>query len=161
MVKIISDLLTATISPNFLTAMLTLVGGIVIFVLQKLVIISLIEPYQEFKEAKSKIKYFLRMNRGLYVKHKYASNLHNNPAIQKFHNELKKIGEELIVKYENLNILTRIFFCKSIPQSKIMDNIYTNLIRISNDQIFHLATKTSEPYKEVNDKIEEILSKLK
>ena len=57
----------AKISPELLTASLTLIGGILIFLIQKVIILFFIQPHQEFKEAKSKIKYLLLLNKNIYT----------------------------------------------------------------------------------------------
>lgn len=123
------------VSPEILTASLTLIGGILIFIIQKFIILLLIEPYKEFKEAKSKIKYLLLLNKNIYT------NAFNEDEIKPEFKELvlqsqkdvRKEWANLYVKYENL--LVKWF----APKPKDMKKVYENLIYISNSPIIRNA----------------------
>jgi len=125
------------ISPEVLTASLTILGGILIFLIQKFIILTFMQPYQEFKEAKSKLKYLLLLNRHIYT------NAFNEGEIKKEFKEIvlqsqKDIRKEwanLYVKYGNL------FVRWFAPKQKDMKKVYENLIYISNSPIIRIGQR--------------------
>lgn len=116
------------ISPEVLTASLTLIGGILIFIIQKFIIVLLIQPYQEFNDAKLKVKYLLLLNKNIYtnafdskgIKKEFEEYVHSSQ------NDLRKEWANLYVKYGNL--IVKWF----VPNPKDMKKVYDNLIFISN-----------------------------
>ncbi|KKR76658.1 hypothetical protein J4460_08075 [Candidatus Woesearchaeota archaeon] len=148
-----------TVSPEVLTASLTLIGGVLIFIIQKFIILLFIQPHQEFKEAKSKVKYLLLLNKNIYtnafdskgIKKEFEEYVHNSQR------ELRREWANLYVKYGNLTIRWL------VPKCKDMKTVFDNLIFISNISIIGYSNnkQTSHDCVEVNKKIDNIFKVLR
>mgnify|MGYP005854895495 CR=1 FL=1 len=146
------------VSPEILTASLTLIGGILIFLIQKFIILLFIQPYQEFKEAKSKLKYLLLLNKNIYT------NGFDEGSIKKEFKEkvldsqtdVRKEWANLYVKYDS--IILKWF----APKSDDMKKVYENLIYISNSPIIRTGNReTNDDPVDRNSKIDYIFKVLK
>ena len=146
------------VSPEILTASLTLIGGILIFLIQKFIILLFIEPHREFKEARSKLKYLLLLNKNIYT-----NGFNENEIIPKFkekvlesQRDVRKEWANLYVKYDNL------IFKWCSPKPKDMKKVYENLIYISNAPIIKNNNRdSSDSPVDRNKKIDDILKVLK
>ena len=146
------------ISPEVLTASLTLLGGITIFLIQKFIIILFIQPHQEFKEAKSKLKYLLLLNKNIYTNGFDENEIKPDfkETILESQRDVRKEWANLYVKYDNLILK----WCS--PKQKDMKKVYENLIYISNSPIIRTNNQsTNDNPIDRNSKIDDIFKVLK
>jgi hypothetical protein len=138
----------------FLTSSITLIGGIIIFIIQKLIIILCIKPWQEFNEAKNRLKLFLLYNKGFFIN--YVKDIKNIEKVNytiKIQEEFRRHFFNLYVKYDNIcnkKYYKKINFCLK----KCNELNYINLIDYNGD------VKITQPQK-VNKLINEIIDLLK
>lgn len=146
------------LSPEFITAILTILMGVLIFIIQNLFIIIFIKPYDEFKEAKSKVKYLLRLNKNIYTNSfdSKETTIEFKEYVQNSQKDLRKEWANLYVKYENL------LFKFKLPKSK-MNEIFDNLIYISNVCIVGSSQNKQTPKgcNEISKKIDSVIELLK
>jgi len=146
------------VSPEILTASLTILGGITIFLIQKFVIILFIQPHQEFKEAKSKLKYLLLLNKNIYTNGFDENKIKPEfkETVLESQRDIRKEWANLYVKYDNLILK---WFS---PKQKEMKKVYEILIYISNSPIIRTNNqKTNDNPIDINSKINDIFKVLK
>lgn len=146
------------ISPEVLTASLTLIGGIFIFLIQKFVIILFIQPYQEFKEAKSKVKYLLLLNKNIYTSAFNDGEIKDEfkKFVLQSQKDVRREWANLYVKYDGL--IVKWF----VPKAEDMRGVYDNLIYISNSPIIRNNDReTHDKPVDRNIKIDDIFMVLK
>jgi len=146
------------VSPEILTASLTIFGGITIFLVQKFIIILFIQPHQEFKEAKSKLKYLLLLNKNIYTNGFDENQIKPEfkETVLESQRDVRKEWANLYVKYDNLILK----WCS--PKQKEMKKVYENLIYISNSPIIRTNNQTTNDNPvDRNSKIDYVFKVLK
>ncbi len=123
----------------FLTASLTLTGGVILLMLEKILEKFYINPYYQFKSKLIETKVTLYLYNNIYTNF-FELEKTNNIFLEKIKNAqelLRKHWAEVLVHYRRIiNSSIIIFFCKSkVPSQKEMEKIATNLIFLYNSPL--------------------------
>ena len=123
----------------FLTASLTLIGGIIILMLEKISEKFYIEPYHKFKSKLVETKVTLYLYDNIYTNFFELENT-NEIFLEKIKNAqelLRQHWAEVLVFYKRIidNSLIMFFCKKKVPSQKEMEKIATNLIFVYNSPL--------------------------
>jgi hypothetical protein len=148
----------------FLTASLTLIGGIILLLLEKIVVLFYISPFWKFKKKLIKTKVTLYLYNNIFTNF-FELEKTNEIFLQKIKDSqelLRNHWAELLVDYNQIinNPLLN-FFCKrKIPTKEEMEIIAKNLIFVYNSPLVwskSWKTEIKNNSLERNKKLEEII----
>jgi hypothetical protein len=138
-----------------LTALFTLIGGCLLFLITKIIELYVINPYYEFKKEIIETEIILRFNSALLTNQfdeKYINHDYFFERLILCQDSTRKQYCKLSVKYK---AIPKIFFKKKIPTQKEMKIIENNLLYLSNRNLIKKYNKTTD-CESANNKLEEI-----
>ncbi|MEK6942490.1 MAG: hypothetical protein AABX00_00305 [Nanoarchaeota archaeon] len=151
---------------EFLTASLTIIGGVVVYITGELLNQFMIKPYYKFKESLNKLQTELMFRKSIltnmFIKEVISNEFFKEVIdIQK---NLRKIWAHLNIEYKYLHKKRFFLMRKNIPTIEEMETILSNMLILSNSMIVifqNLLPEQKNDSLERSRKVEEILSILK
>jgi len=129
------------ITISIITASLTIIGAVTIFLITKIIEELYLKPYIKFKENLIEAKTFINFNKNILTNHFWEEEVSTEfqQRVKDIKKKVREIWSKLDSSYENC---FRIFLKNKIPNKEEMAKLNGNLIYFSNASI--IGNKKSE-----------------